>query len=64
MVIASISLLIGGQSSQSQSDDELVQTLIENVRAENKEMISEETDGDLYESGDYELDPNYEGASE
>lgn len=49
-VLTLMPLWVGCQSSSRSTID----TQIDNVRAENKEMHAEETDGDLYEPIDYE----------
>jgi len=53
--------LAGCQSTGSSSAQggESVSQLVNNVKAENQEMLAEETDGNLYEPGDYESDPTY-----
>ncbi|WOO41056.1 hypothetical protein [Rubellicoccus peritrichatus] len=50
--------------NKPQTESQKIDTLIDNVRAENKEMQEEQTDGDLYEPMDYNTDPTYSGASE
>lgn len=46
------------------SESQRIDTLVDNVRAENEEMQAEQTDGDLYEPVDYNTDPTYSSASE
>lgn len=50
--------------TQGESQEQRVDTLIDNVKLENEEQQMEATDGDLYEPGLFSTDPTYPGASQ